>query len=110
VTPPVLPACSKASRCCQKGAAPSASRSCAECYASAQAEIVRRAEGETGKGASDDVIPTRGPPPCSRRDFAVSGYSFEVAVATSGLIQLFEVVDVGCAGFGALSALRAPYS
>lgn len=36
--------------------------------------------------------------------------SFEVAVATSGLIQLFEVVDVGCAGFGALSALRVPYS
>ena len=36
--------------------------------------------------------------------------SFEVAVATSGLIQPFEVADVGCAGFGALSTLRVPYS
>jgi len=33
--------------------------------------------------------------------FAMTRGSFEVAVATSGLIQPFEVADVGCAGFGA---------
>ena len=48
--------------------------------------------------------------PWRRFGFAMTRGSFEVAVATSGLIQLFEVVDVGCAGFGALSALRVPYS
>jgi hypothetical protein len=33
--------------------------------------------------------------------FAMTRGSFEVAVATSGLIQPFEVANVGCAGFGA---------
>jgi hypothetical protein len=39
--------------------------------------------------------------PWRRFGFAMTRGSFEVAVATSGLIQPFEVADVGCAGFGA---------
>ena len=40
--------------------------------------------------------------------FAMTRGSFEVAVATSGLIQPFEVVDVGCAGFGAALSPARP--
>lgn len=38
---------------------------------------------------------------CADSGFAMTRSSFEVAVATSGLIQPFEVANVGCAGFGA---------